>query len=131
RALIASADLVIGNCESPVIEKPLRPLGTAIGTRHAMTPEFLSGVIDAAGIVPERLVLSLANNHILDQGEDGFAETRRALDRLNIATVGAIEDGLVRMVDIGGVTIALAAFTEWRNAGPDEFSGRVTMLDDL
>jgi poly-gamma-glutamate synthesis protein (capsule biosynthesis protein) len=131
KEVIASADLVIGNCESPVVEKIRRPLGTAAGTRHAMTPRFLAETIDAGGIAPSRLLLSLANNHMLDQDEDGYAETRHALARLGIATIGGAEDGLLGTIDIGGLTVAFAAFTEWRNIGHDAFAGRVTMLDDL
>ena len=70
---------MVGNCESPVVERVRRPLGTAAGARHAMTAAFLSDTLDAAGIARKRLVLSLANNHMLDQGIDGFAETRAAL----------------------------------------------------
>ena len=50
RSLIASADLVIGNCESPVVEAVRKPLGTAMGARHAMTAAFLADTLAAAGI---------------------------------------------------------------------------------
>ena len=46
-------------------------------------------------------------------------------------TIGATDDGLARTVDLGGVAIDFAAFTEWRNASRQEFAGRVTMLDDF
>ena len=130
-ALLAAADLVIGNCESPVVERVRKPLGTAAGLRHAMTPAFLSETLAAAGIERERLVLSLANNHMLDQGAEGFAETQRALAALGIATIGATGDGLARTIDLDGLGIAFVAFTAWRNASGEEFAGRVTMLDDL
>jgi poly-gamma-glutamate synthesis protein (capsule biosynthesis protein) len=96
-----------------------------------MTPTFLADTLAAAGIAHDKLILLLANNHMLDQGIEGFAETQRALAALGIATIGTADDGLVRTVDLGGVAIAFAAFTEWRNASRQEFSGRVTMLDDL
>ena len=131
KALIASADLVVGNCESPVVERVRKPLGTATGARHAMTAAFLSGVLDAAGAERKRLLLSLANNHMLDQGIDGFAETREALAAMGIATIGATGDGPIRTIDLDGIRLAFAAFTEWRNVGAAEFAGRVTMLDDF
>jgi poly-gamma-glutamate capsule biosynthesis protein CapA/YwtB (metallophosphatase superfamily) len=131
RILIASADLVIGNCESPVVERARKPLGTAAGTRHAMTAAFLAETLAAADIAHERLILSLANNHMLDQGIEGFAETRRSLGALGVATIGAAEDGLVRSIDLDGLSIAFGAFTEWRNASRREFAGRVIMLDDF
>ncbi len=46
-------------------------MATRLGLRHAMTPTFLDGVIAAAGIDPAKLVLPLANNHMLDQGVAG------------------------------------------------------------
>lgn len=131
RALLGSADLVVGNCESPVVERPRWPVGTAVGTRHSMTGAFLSETIAASGIRADRLLLSLANNHMLDQGVDGYGETRAALAALGIATIGGIEDGLVRTLRLGGVGVAFATFTQWRNAGPAAFAGRVAMLDDL
>ena len=115
REIIASADLVVANCESPVVARPSFRLATQLGTRHAMTPEFLDGVIEAAGIDPARLVLSLANNHILDQGVAGFEETVAALARRGIRTVGTTADGLMRRVTAGPLTLGLLAFTQWRN----------------
>lgn len=131
RALIASADLVVANCESPVVDKPRRPFGTTIGTRHAMTARFLSETLHAAGVQPRRLILSLANNHMLDQGVEGYAETRAALAALGIPTIGGAEDGPVRIVELDGPTIAFAAFAQWWNVSRDDFDGRVMMLDDF
>lgn len=128
-ALLASADLVVGNCESPVVDKVSARLGTRLGTHHAMTEEFLVGALAAAAIAPERLVLSLANNHVLDQGADGFAATRAALRRLGIATIGTTTE--VSKVAVGPLTLGLVAFTQWRNAPAEAFTGRVAMADDF
>jgi poly-gamma-glutamate synthesis protein (capsule biosynthesis protein) len=131
RDIIGSADLVVANCESPVVKRPGFPVATRLGIRHAMTPEFLDGVLQAAGIDPQKLVLSLANNHILDQGIAGFDETVSALEAGGIRTVGTKDNGLIRRVEAGKLTVGLLAFTQWRNASAGEFSGRVTMLQDI
>ena len=131
RDTIASAALVIANCESPVVARPLRQPGTFLGARHAMTRQFLADTLAAAGISPEKLVLSLANNHALDQGPEGLDETLRVLAGLGIGTVGLASDGPVSTLAVGAMTIGFAAFTEWRNAGAAEFAGRVTMSDDF
>jgi poly-gamma-glutamate capsule biosynthesis protein CapA/YwtB (metallophosphatase superfamily) len=131
RETIASADLVVANCESPVVDRPRSPVGTRLGTRHAMTPVFLDAVLGAAGIVPGKLVLSLANNHALDQGPDGFEETVAALAGRRIRTAGTVADGPVMRTQVGPLTLGLLAFTEWRNAGAAAFAGRVTMLPDI
>jgi poly-gamma-glutamate capsule biosynthesis protein CapA/YwtB (metallophosphatase superfamily) len=131
RDIIAGGDLVIGNCESPVVGRAAFPLATRLGTRHAMTPAFLDGVIAAAAIDPAKLVLSLANNHVLDQGVQGFEETVSALKARGIRMIGTAADGLVKSVEAGPLTIGLLAFTLWRNAAAGEFAGRVAMLEDI
>jgi poly-gamma-glutamate capsule biosynthesis protein CapA/YwtB (metallophosphatase superfamily) len=131
RDIIAGADLIVGNCESPVVGRAAFPLATRLGTRHAMTPAFLDGVIAAAAIDPAKLVLSLANNHVLDQGVQGFEETVSALNARGIRTIGTTADGLVRRVEAGSLAIGFLAFTQWRNVSEAEFAGRVTMADDI
>lgn len=127
KALLGSADLVIGNCESPVVERPSAVLGTRLGTHHAMTERFLAEALAAAGIERERLVLSLANNHVLDQGVAGFDETVAALKRLGIRIIGLAADGPVQAIDAGPLRFGFAAFTLWRNAEETLFAGRVSM----
>lgn len=131
RAAIAAADLVIGNCESPVVARPLVQPGTTLGTRHAMTRAFVEETLAAAAIDPAKLVLSLANNHALDQSVAGFDQTLEALDRLGIRTVGTRRDGLVRAISVGRARIGFAAFTHWRNETADAFAGRVTTSSDF
>ena len=128
-ALLVSADLVVGNCESPVVDRPSARFGALVGTHHAMTQEFLAGALEAVGIARERLVLSIANNHVLDQGVAGFEATRAALDRLGIATIGT--STAVTKVAAGPLTLGLVAFSQWRNAPAQEFAGRVAMADDF
>ncbi|TIN40540.1 MAG: CapA family protein [Mesorhizobium sp.] len=124
--LLGSADLVIGNCESPVVERPSAAMGTKLGTRHAMTERFLAEALAAVGISRDKLVLSLANNHALDQGVEGFDETVAALERLGIRSIGTAA-GPVESLAVGPLTIGFAAFTLWRNAGAAAFAGRVSV----
>lgn len=131
RETIASADLVIGNCESPVVARALKQPGTTFGTRHAMSPGFLTETLAAAAIDPCKLLLSLANNHALDQGVAGFEETRQALGGLGIRTIGILSEGLVRTVKVGPITIGFGAFTQWRNERAADFSGRVVTSVDF
>ncbi|TJW43422.1 MAG: CapA family protein [Mesorhizobium sp.] len=125
--LLGSADLVVGNCESPVVERPSAAMGTKLGIRHAMTERFLAEALAAVGISRDKLVLSLANNHALDQGVKGFDETVAALGRLSIRSIGTAAAGPVERLAVGPLTIGFAAFTLWRNAGAAAFAGRVSM----
>jgi poly-gamma-glutamate capsule biosynthesis protein CapA/YwtB (metallophosphatase superfamily) len=129
--IIASADLVIAKCESPVVEKLNAPFGTSLGLRHAMTPGFLASALAALDIAPEKLVLSLANNHVLDQGVAGFEETVAHLGLLGIRTIGTEADGWVKPFEAAGLTVGFSAFTQWRNAAREDFAGRVLMVEDF
>lgn len=129
-ALLGSADLVVGNCESPVVERPSALLGTRLGTHHAMTERFLAEALSAVGMPRDKLVLSLANNHVLDQGVAGFEETVAALKRLGIRTIGTTAKGPVERLAVGPLTIGFAAFTLWRNSDAALFSGRVLTGSD-
>ncbi|RUU50666.1 CapA family protein, partial [Mesorhizobium sp. M2C.T.Ca.TU.009.01.2.1] len=126
-ALLSSADLVIGNCESPIVDRPHAAMGTWLGTHHAMSERFLADALAAAGIARDRLVLSLANNHMLDQGIAGFEETLAALSRLGIRTIGTVAGGPVQRHAAGSLTVGFAAFTLWRNTGAAPFEERVSM----
>ena len=125
--LLGSADLVVGNCESPIVERPSARLGTWLGTHHAMTERFLADTLAALGIDRDRLVLSLANNHVLDQSIAGFDETRAALRRLGIRSIGTVAEGPVERVNVGPLSVGLAAFTLWRNAEAADFTARISM----
>lgn len=129
-ALLSSADLVVGNCESPIVERPHAAMGTWLGTHHAMSERFLVDALAALGIARDRLVLSLANNHALDQGIAGFEETVAALDRLGIRTIGAVEGGPIQCRAAGPLRIGFAAFTLWRNAEAAAFAGRVSIAGE-
>lgn len=128
--LLKSADMVVGNCESPILDRPSAVLGTRLGTHHAVSERFLVDTLSAAGIPHDKLVLSLANNHILDQGVAGFDETYSTLARLGIRMIGTVIGGPIHHHIAGPLTIGFGAFTLWRNAGAAKFQGRVSMLGD-
>ncbi|TPI28184.1 CapA family protein [Mesorhizobium sp. B3-1-6] len=128
--LLSSADLVVGNCESPIVERPRAAIGTRLGTHHAMRERFLADALAAAGIARDRLVLSLANNHVLDQGIAGFEETRAALSRLGIRTIGTVAGGPVQRHAAGSLTIGFAAFALWRNTDAAPFEEHISMRSD-
>lgn len=148
RELLASADLVVGNCESPVVERPRCGLGTRLGIRHAMSAPFLGETLAAAGIDREKLVLSVANNHALDQGVEGFDETLAALRQLGIRVIGLAEEPMAKIAvptalrqapyrhaptplwGGGALTVGFSAFTRWRNAEASKFAGRVATESD-
>lgn len=81
RPLLASSDIVFGNLESPVREGRTVLTGEM---RFRTDPEFLPELARAGFNI-----VSLANNHIGDEGEAGIASTTEYLADSNIRWVGA------------------------------------------
>lgn len=117
RALLRDADLLIGNCESPVLPRDLRAK-VHYGFVFDMAETFLRGVLDQLGVHPDRIALSVANNHSGDQGKAALGTTVECFQRLGITPLGvwsATEPPVTHLVR-GGLRIGVAAWTRWMNA---------------
>lgn len=105
--LFEKSDLVIGNLESPLLHN-----GHSIQGKCTLrgNPGWAE-VIKRAGIS----VLSLANNHIMDYGEDGLRSTINSLDQARLGFVGAgrnrEEAYSPAFVDVAGKRISILART--------------------
>ena len=112
RALLSGADLAIANFENPAPDDfTYHPAGFTFSA----DPALIEGVANA-GID----WVSLANNHIRDEGSRGVLETLRNLDRWGIAHGGAGADLEAARepsyLDAGGVRVAILAYDTIRPA---------------
>ena len=105
----ADADMVIANLECPLVSCP-SPIAK-IGPVLAADPACLA-TLKKAGIT----VLSLANNHILDHGENGVRSTLTACRAYGFDTVGVgetLEEAQKPLsYNIGDVKLAVLAMAE-------------------
>lgn len=116
---ITGADLAILNLEAPLCE-PIKPIVKTGPSLHA-SPEIASFIADSGfGLA------CLANNHIMDYGPEGLAETIATLDQAGIPGIGA-GDGYETAVkpffaDLGCQRIAILNFAEneWSTTHGDE-----------
>jgi poly-gamma-glutamate synthesis protein (capsule biosynthesis protein) len=81
RALLHDAEVAFGNLEAPLTARGLRAEKAATHRAH---PDRVRDVI-AFGFD----VVTLANNHMLDFGTDGLADTLATLAKAGVAAVGA------------------------------------------
>lgn len=88
RARIEAADVAIANLESPVVPELPVPTYTYETLRYNAPPTVLE-----AWQSPKPRVLSLCNNHALDQGLEGLARTREIVTRHGIHALGGTEEG--------------------------------------
>ena len=112
-----AADLVVANLECPFIERasPIRKTGPVFGA-----PTVCVEPLRKAGIS----LLNLANNHIMDHGEQGLRCTMETCRRAGIEVVGAganmteAQKPFVRELDGVRVAILAVAEREFSIAGP-------------
>lgn len=87
--IVKGSDFVFGNLEAPLI----------FDSNKAAMSSFAGSFKFAEFIKKCNFdVLSVANNHILEQGEKGFSDTIKILKSANIKPVGFHEDGNSNMV---------------------------------
>ena len=106
RDYLSGADLTLANFENPVVEAAIwHPDETYFTGDPRLMP-----VLDQAGIDG----VTLGNNHVLDAGASGLAETLGQLDRAGIARAGAgmdLADARRPMIfEVGGTKIGVLSY---------------------
>jgi poly-gamma-glutamate synthesis protein (capsule biosynthesis protein) len=104
--LLAATDLTFANLETPVAPK------TGTGGRSFVfnAPPAVVAALKASGVD----LVSVANNHMFDQGRAGFEETLSHLDALGMPFVGAGEAGREagpRVVEVNGLRVAFLGYS--------------------
>ena len=110
-ALVKEADLAFGNLETPIA--PDHDKGTRQMVFNA--PLMVLDSLAHAGFD----VVSFANNHVYDQGRDGFLETVERLEAHELGFIGAGKTCAAarkaRLLDAGGITIGWIGSTDLYN----------------
>lgn len=117
---LRSADLTFANLEMALTERG-EPQPKDFVFRAP--PPYADGLV-AAGID----IVSLANNHILDYGPEGLADTLAALAERGVATTGAGLDvaaaSMPHTIEVRGLRIAVLAFATFRDDSASGFPAR-------
>ena len=109
RSMFEAADVVFGNLEGPLTAR-----GAADGDKTYLfrSPPFAASM---ALVLANFRVVSLANNHMLDYGAEGLADTMAALDVAGVAHAGAgrnlNEARKPAIVEASGRRIAFLAYS--------------------
>jgi len=115
RATLGDADFVIANGETPIVDASLPP----IAGKNRFLPRQVPAV--ARAYAEEGFAaFGLANNHALDFGTDGLAQTQRHLDAVGIRTFGAGSDAEAAraplILEQGKLAVAVLAYFEDRES---------------
>jgi poly-gamma-glutamate synthesis protein (capsule biosynthesis protein) len=113
--LLAQADLTFANLETPIA-----PRSGQTGRPFVFNaPPAALRALRTAGVD----VVSVANNHVFDQGRAGFLETLEHAARIGVAPVGAGEaphEAGPRVFEAGGLRIAIFAWAHFFNGEGNE-----------
>jgi poly-gamma-glutamate synthesis protein (capsule biosynthesis protein) len=133
KELLGSAHWVVGNCESPVTTQEMQLNASHNYFRHKMSVEFVEAFISELGVSAGQCVLSVANNHIGDQGEEGLRITLQNLESIGVTTVGKKRLGELSVAKIRerGLTVGIAAWTHWLNRDVFRNATGVLGVDDI
>ena len=109
---IASADVAFGNLEGVLVDggEPGKKCSNPSACYRFRSPTRYAAHYRDAGFD----VLSLANNHARDFGEEGRTATMAALDRIGIKHSGRV--GEFASLDANGLRIAVLAYAVTRNS---------------
>lgn len=103
---LQQADIVFGNFESTLTEVRNSPKATGRPNVFAFrTPPWYASVLKVAGFN----VMSVANNHSFDFGEQGFADTLANLEQEGIKAVG--RKGEIVYTEAKGLKLAFIGFS--------------------
>ena len=107
--VLGSADLLVGNLECAITDRGQPEPGKSY---TFAAPPLAADSLSSAGFD----VLSLANNHALDYGFEGLAETQRHLNDRGIAFVGVGENEAAAhrplIVERNGLRLAFLAYVD-------------------
>lgn len=104
--LFRKADLALANLEGPLTSAEDPAKEPKPGRRYLFrTPPSYAANLKEAGIS----LVSLANNHAMDFGREGYLATRRALDEAGVAHAG--KGGRIAEFELRGVRIGVIALS--------------------
>lgn len=129
-----AADIVCGNLECPIVEwrTPVGVPGMCLTAPKLNTSPEMFNRFEMGGKGVN--FFSTANNHSLDQGEEGIRETLDFLDSKGYKHVGTSrteeEQNNIPIIEKNGIKIAFIAYTYCLN-GEDPIPGREYMTNVL
>lgn len=111
KEILNNKDLLIGNLETPLTSQTVQ---TEKATSLAVSSDKVSW-LKSAGFD----MLSIANNHILDAGPDGFIETLNTLHNTNILYDGGISSQVKHhacSLTVNDISVRMLAYYEYGHA---------------
>lgn len=125
--VLAAPDLVVANLEGPVTSNPSVSVGSVPGGENNFTftfPVETPAMLARYGIT----LVNLGNNHIMNFGSEGLAETKVRLAEAGVAYFGdpaAPEAERVARIELEGVPLSFVSWSDWTSDKTDHTVAQV------
>ncbi len=121
KEVFSKSDLVVANLEGPITDNSSRSEGSEIGAQENYYFTFdpsVAKTLKDAGVG----MVNLGNNHILNFGEDGVAQTKKYLEAGGVGYFGAPTDTEHRywVRDVKGLKIAFLNYNQFIANGKEK-----------
>ena len=126
-SLLQSADLVVANLEGPITSHPSRSINSEVGGEGNYTFTFPTSTADLLARHNIRLV-NIGNNHIMNLGREGLAETKRWLDTAGVGYFGdpdLPEAERVERIALRGIPVSFVNWSDWTSDKTDHTIAQV------
>ena len=114
--ILQGADLVVANLEGPITSHESVSVGTLPGGKGNYTFTFPTSTAKLLFAHNIRLV-NIGNNHIMNFGREGLAQTKQLLGEAGVGYFGDPFDAIVAHRDIQGVRLAFISYNEFAPGG--------------
>ncbi len=120
-------DFVVANLEGPITDNPSISVGSTPGDSNNFTFTFSPSTAALLARHNIRLV-NLGNNHIMNFGRDGLAQTKDFLDASGVGYFGdpdALEAERVARIELRGIPFAFVNWSDWTSDKTDHTVAQV------
>jgi poly-gamma-glutamate synthesis protein (capsule biosynthesis protein) len=125
--VLRSADMVVVNLEGPITASSSKSVGTIVGGEGNYTFTFAPATASLLQRHNIRIV-NIGNNHVMDFGRSGLAETREYLSQAGVGYFGdpdAGESERVLRTEVGGIAFSFVNWSDWTSDKTDHTVAQV------
>jgi len=120
--IFSKADAIVANLEGPVTDFPSRSVGSVPGSTNNYFFTFSPNVLTTLSRWP--FIVNLGNNHILNFGQDGLAQTYNYLAETAVPYFGYVqpeqETKSFLIKEIGGITFGFVNYNQFVTGGKQQ-----------
>ncbi|MBI5456869.1 CapA family protein [Candidatus Kaiserbacteria bacterium] len=122
--VLRQADLVVANLEGPITSHPSMSATSVLGTPENITFTFPTTTAELLARHNMGLV-NIGNNHIMNFGSEGLAQTKEWLSKAGVNFFGDPETDNVAKVTVGGIPFSFVSWSDWTGGTQEKILDKI------